>query len=181
MPFTPRQAVDEESLQREVEWVVGAGVDAFGLGLASEMPRLTRAERTRVITLVVEQARRRVPLVVAASGESASFACELGREAERSGAAALMVRPPTFEATSARGPWSFFDELLRATTQPVFLQDLPTAQLDPSLAATLEQDHPGRVALKAESQPTTEAIALARAATKGELPVDRSPSPAKSI
>jgi dihydrodipicolinate synthase/N-acetylneuraminate lyase len=170
MPFTAG-GIDEESLAREVGWAIEAGVDGLGLALASELPRLSAQEREQVIQLVVAETRARVPVVIAASAESAVGATRLAQEAEESGAAAVMIHPPTFEASSSRAQLAFFDDILARTSLPIFIQDLPQARLDLGVAVALEQAHPGRIALKEECPPTVDTIAGAIEFTQGRLPV----------
>jgi 4-hydroxy-tetrahydrodipicolinate synthase len=170
MPFHEDGAVDVEALRRQAAWAIGHGVDGLGLARASELPRLSEAERTLVTRAVVEEAAGRVPVVVLATAESAHHSAELARRAEGDGASALMVSPPTFEADRA-GQERFFIELAAATALPILLQDIPIAPVDPALAVRLEERYPGRFGLKAETQPTPQAVARALAATGGRMPV----------
>jgi 2-keto-3-deoxy-L-arabinonate dehydratase len=171
MPFTARGDIDDAALACEVDWAIGHRVDGVGLGLASELPRLSRQERERVIELVVSAARGRVPVVVAASAESTRAATRLARHAQDSGASAAMVHPPTFEAPGPRAQWAFFDEILATSRLPVFIQDLPHARVDLDVVVALERDYPGRILLKAESPPTVDTVAAAIEATDGRVPV----------
>ena len=63
-PFDERERVDEDGLRAVVEFNLSAGVHGLGIALASEIGKLTEAERERVIEVVVEQVRGRVPVVV---------------------------------------------------------------------------------------------------------------------
>lgn len=171
MPFTPDGAIDEESLRREAEWAIGTGVHGLGLALASELPRLTVEERSRVTLAVVEQTNGRVPVVVHASAESAEQASELARRAEADGAAALMVHPPTFQVFGHDGTLEFYRRLAGATALPIFLQDHLTARLESTVVVELEREFPDRFVLKAEVPPTPVAVMHARRATDGRLPV----------
>jgi dihydrodipicolinate synthase/N-acetylneuraminate lyase len=171
MPFRPDGLIDEEALRHEVDWAIGHGVHGLGLALASEMLRLTEAERARVTALAVEAAGGRVPVVVHASAESSFLASELSRRAEAEGASALMVTPPTFQVGGAQRMVVFFRELAQATTVPIVLQDVVTARVDMGLTHTLQREFPGRILLKAEVPPTPFAVATAVAATNGQMPV----------
>jgi 4-hydroxy-tetrahydrodipicolinate synthase len=170
MPFHDDGSIDLESLCREAEWAVRCGVDGLGLARASELPRLSEAERSLVTRAVVEQAAGRAPVVVLATAESSHLAGELARRAEADGASALMVSPPTFEASRA-GQERFYRELASATSLPILLQDIPIAPVEPTLAVRLDEEFPGRFGLKAETQPTPVAVERAVAGTKGRMPV----------
>jgi 4-hydroxy-tetrahydrodipicolinate synthase len=171
MPFLADGAIDEESLRREVDWALGQGVQGLGLALASEMPRLTESERARVSAVVVEQVEGRLPVVVHASAESARVAIGLARRAEADGAGALMVHPPTFQISGQEEVAAFFEELMAATTVPVFLQDTVFARVDLSMATALAERYPGRVLLKLEVPPTPRLVERVVQATGGRIPV----------
>jgi 2-keto-3-deoxy-L-arabinonate dehydratase len=134
------------------------------------MPRLSEGERDRVTEVVVAQAGGRVPVVVLATAESAHLAAVLAHRAAERGAAAVMVSPPTFELGPG-GPTAFYRELAARTSVPIVLQDIPVARVSGSVAAELHREHPGRIALKVEVEPTPLAVADAVAATGGEIPV----------
>jgi 4-hydroxy-tetrahydrodipicolinate synthase len=170
MPFHEDGSIDVESLRHEAEWAIGCGVDGLGLARASEVPRLSEAERSLVTRAVVEQAAGRAPVVVLAAAESAHLAIELALRAESDGASALMVSPPTFEADRP-GQERFYRELAAATALPILLQDIPIAPVDAALAMRLDKEHPGRFGLKAETPPTPPAVERAVAATGGRMPV----------
>ena len=55
MPFDATGSIDVEILQREVEYLISAGVDGVGIALASEVPMLTEAERELALQVVVKQ------------------------------------------------------------------------------------------------------------------------------
>ena len=64
MPFDSNDQVDVEDLQREVDFVIDKGVHGIGIANASEIYKLSEAERDLVIQTVVGQNRGRVPVVV---------------------------------------------------------------------------------------------------------------------
>ena len=102
-PFDDRERVDEDSLRALVEFNVSAGVHGLGIALGSEILKLTDAERAQVISVVVDQARGRVPIVVNTGAQANLTAALYSRQAEDLGAAAVMCLPPSpVSATEAR-------------------------------------------------------------------------------
>src|SRR6266496_4630147 len=63
-PFDEQGRIDEDDLRSVVEFNLSNGVHGVGLALGSEFLKMTEAERERVTTVVVEQVRGRVPVVV---------------------------------------------------------------------------------------------------------------------
>ena len=122
------------------------------------MPRLSDAERPVIVGVVGEQVAGRVPLVVHIGAESARVAIERAREAQSLGAAALMLPPPSFDATDSAMRLRFFREVAESTSAVLVLQDVPFARLDVTLASTLAEEYPGRICMKIETPPTPMAV-----------------------
>jgi 4-hydroxy-tetrahydrodipicolinate synthase len=71
-PFTADDAVDVDALQAHVEHAIGAGVAGFLVpALASEVVKLTEAERLLIVKSVVEAARGRAVVIGGASAVDA--------------------------------------------------------------------------------------------------------------
>src|SRR5688572_24898644 len=168
-PFDEARRIDVESLDREVEYLVAAGVDGLGLGLASEVPLLAEEERDLLLRTVVAQARGRVKIVMKTDAPGTDLAVRYSRRAAELGADALMVMPPGGAAGDEVR--AYFYEIADAAALPIFMQDVPQAPVAPGLAAQIarEREHPWY--LKAESPPTVPRVAHAVAAAEGRLVV----------
>ena len=67
-PFTANGALDEPALRGLVEWQIESGIDFLvPCGSTGEAQTLSAAERERVVSLVVETAKGRVPVMAGAS------------------------------------------------------------------------------------------------------------------
>src|SRR6185312_15207317 len=88
-------AIDERSLREMVEWQIQSGVDGLvPCGSTGESATLSHAEHEQVIRAVVEQARRRVPVVAGTGSNSTAEAIRLttfAREIRADGA--LLISP----------------------------------------------------------------------------------------
>src|SRR5688572_11619342 len=168
-PFDEARRIDVESLDREVEYLIAAGVDGIGLGLASEVPLLAEEERDLLLRTVVSQARGRVKVVMKSDAAGTDLAIRYSRRAAELGADALMIMPPG----GASGPLvrAYFVEIAEAVDLPIFMQDVPMAQVPPALAAQIAREHDHAWYLKAESPPTAPRVAEAVAAAEGRLVV----------
>ena len=76
-PFTPNGVIDEESLRRVVEFNLKAGVHGVGIALASEVFKLSEAERDRVTSIVVDQVNGRAPVVMNTGAPGTELAIHL--------------------------------------------------------------------------------------------------------
>jgi dihydrodipicolinate synthase/N-acetylneuraminate lyase len=123
-PFDAQERIDEDSLRSEVDFVIGAGVHGIGLALGSEILKLTEPERTRLIQVVVDQVRSRVPVVVNTGAQASLTAAVYSRQAADLGAAAVMCLPPSLaSATETR---AYFRAISDAVGVPIVIQDTQT-------------------------------------------------------
>ena len=171
MPFDEIARVDTESLEREVEYLIEAGVDGIGLGLATEIPLLTEAERDLVLSTVVRQARGRVPIVMKSDAIGTDLALHYSRRAAELGADALMVMPPPAAGMAASHVKAYFHVIAKAVPLPIFIQDVPIGPVAPALAAQIARECDHDWYLNAESPPTPPRVAEAVAAADGKLTV----------
>jgi dihydrodipicolinate synthase/N-acetylneuraminate lyase len=159
-PFDERERIDEESLRREVEFTIEAGVHGLGLALASEMLKLTEPEREQVIRVVVDQSGGRVPVVVNTGAQASALAVAYSRQAEALGAAAVMCLPPTpgYSAAEVRAYFAAVNDAVRV---PVWIQDTPTTPVAaPLIRQIADQCERVRYA-KVESAPQPQQVAAA--------------------
>jgi 4-hydroxy-tetrahydrodipicolinate synthase len=154
MPFDARGRIDVEDLAAQVEWMVGAGVHGVGIAMASEVFKLTEAERDEVLRVVVAQARHRVKVVMNTGAEGTDVAIDYSRRAQELGADALMVRPTTYAGASFDEHVDYFVRIAEAVTIPIFLQDQPASPVPPALAAECARRHPNLRYVKVEVPPT---------------------------
>lgn len=156
-PFGSDDRIHVEDLCREVEFAIDRGAHGVGIALASEVVKLSEAERDLVTRTVVEQARGRVPVVVNTGAPSTTLTIQYSRRAEDLGADASMITPP--QGVSPQVVREHYCRVSDATTRPIFIQDVPAASVSPQLAAEMAREIEGVQYIKAENPPTPASIA----------------------
>jgi dihydrodipicolinate synthase/N-acetylneuraminate lyase len=128
-PFTDDgDAIDTGALRAIVERLVGAGVGGLVPGGSTgEFTTLTTAERREVVEVTVEAAAGRVPVVAGTGALSTRETVELSVHAERSGAAAVMIVPPFYDALSWRELLAHYTAVADAIDIPIMYYNLPAA------------------------------------------------------
>jgi 4-hydroxy-tetrahydrodipicolinate synthase len=112
--------VDEGKLRDLVEFHVANGTDGLvPCGTTGESPTLTPEEHKRVVEIVVQQARGRIPVVAGTGSNSTAEAIELTRHAAHAGAAGALLVTPYYNKPTQQGLFEHF----RAIAQAV--PDLP--------------------------------------------------------
>jgi 4-hydroxy-tetrahydrodipicolinate synthase len=107
--------------------------------------------------LIVKHVGGRVPLVVSTGRSGTAAAVEESREAEASGASALMVLPPSYVKTSADGLLHYYDAIDRAVSIPIMVQDAPLMTqviISPALLARMSREIEHVRYVKVEAPPT---------------------------
>jgi 4-hydroxy-tetrahydrodipicolinate synthase len=167
-PFDDAGALDEASLGRLIDFVIGTGVQGITiLGILGESGKLPEAERSRVIDISVSAAAGRVPVCVGVSHAATDRCLAYAREAEAQGAAAMMVSPPTLARPNEAAVRRHFEAVAASTSVPIVVQDFPPATgvyLAPGLIGALAADLPVCRWLKLEDDPTPQKVSAVLAA-----------------
>jgi dihydrodipicolinate synthase/N-acetylneuraminate lyase len=157
-PFDAAGRIDEEDVRALVEHNVEAGVHGLGIALASEVLKLSEAERDRLTALVVGQVGGRVPVVVNTGAPATDLAVLYSRRAQELGADAVMCQPPTLGPTTATEVRAYFKAISDAVAVPIFIQDTPTAHVPAGLASQIAEESPNVRYTKVESVPPADMV-----------------------
>jgi 4-hydroxy-tetrahydrodipicolinate synthase len=124
-PFTGEGGVDFGGIDALADHYLESGVDGLVvLGIMGEAHKLTDAERSAVVERYVAATDGRVPVVVGCSAPATRVVTERAREAEQSGAAAVMVAPPN-NVKNLDLVFGHYRGVAEGTSLPVVVQDEP--------------------------------------------------------
>ena len=157
-PFTPNEAIDEESLRRLVEFNLNAGVHGVGIALASEVFKLSEAERDQITSIVVDQVNGRVPVVINTGAPGTELAIHYSQRAQELGADALMILPPSFMPATQGEVVSYYQAISAAVSIPIIMQDHPTGPVSAATAQEVANSCELVRYIKVESLPITAKI-----------------------
>jgi 4-hydroxy-tetrahydrodipicolinate synthase len=169
MPFDEGGRIDVEDLQCEVEFAIRHGAHGVGIAMASEIYKLSEAERDLATVTVVEQMRGRVKVVVNTGAQGTDLAVQYSRRAEELGADAVMVSPPSVMAVTGDEMRGYYRSISDAVDVPIFMQDQPAAPVAPALAAQIARESENACYAKVETPPTAPRVAQAVEAGGGAL------------
>ena len=170
-PFDEKARIDEDSLRNLVEFNLAAGVHGLGVALGSEIFKLSEAERDLVTRSVVDQVKRRVPVVINTSAPGTDLAIHYSRAAEASGADALMIMPPAFMPPGPDEVLAYFRAIAGTVVLPIFIQDTSSAPVPAGLARRIAEECPQVSYIKVESMPISAKVAEAVSIADGRLVV----------
>jgi 4-hydroxy-tetrahydrodipicolinate synthase len=124
-PFMKDESIDEEGLRDLVKYLSG-NVDGFvTCGTTGEFPYLTPKENLRVLEIVVQEIRGKIPIIAGVSAPATHQVIELARGAKDVGADACLVTTPFFLHPSPKGIYQHFYELTKDVDIPVIMYNIP--------------------------------------------------------
>jgi dihydrodipicolinate synthase/N-acetylneuraminate lyase len=134
-PFDAEGRIDEEDLERLVEYLIAAGVHGLAAcGGASESHKMPVAERIWLAERTMHYARGRVPVIVGTSATNTAESIELSRHAERIGASAVYLTPPLFGAVTMATLTHHYGAVASAVSLPIMVQDALVSVSPPQIA-----------------------------------------------
>jgi 4-hydroxy-tetrahydrodipicolinate synthase len=125
-PFTRDGSIDEPAVKRLARRQIDAGVHFLSpCGTTGEAPTLTHRDKLRVVELVLEEAKGRVPVLAGAGGYDTREVIELARDIERVGADGILSVTPYYNKPTQEGLYQHFKAIAEATRLPIVLYNVP--------------------------------------------------------
>jgi 4-hydroxy-tetrahydrodipicolinate synthase len=119
-------ALDEEALRRLVDEQIAGGIDGLvPTGTTGESPTLSNEEHLRVIEIVVEATRKRVPVIAGTGSNSTREAIEMSEAAKRVGADGLLLVTPYYNRPGQDHLYRHFKAVVEAVKLPSVLYNVP--------------------------------------------------------
>ena len=172
-PFMPDGAVDHESFIRVIEAAVSSGVHGVAMfGLASEYYKLSEAERSHLIKLLVRQIAKRCPVIISIVPHSTRLAIVDAIHAIEAGADALMVLPPFFLNPQTDAIIRHVRNIAEVVTVPVIVQYAPLQTgriIDAHIFANLHHEVPNVTYVKVDLVPSGPVISALHSCGVGSL------------
>jgi 4-hydroxy-tetrahydrodipicolinate synthase len=147
-PLNPDETLDEASLRRLVDFLVGAGVHGlWSMGTTGEFAGLPEQERARGVAATVDQVNHRVPVIANIGDSSTTLALKHAKHAVDAGADALALTPPHYYPHSMDEMLTHFRAVKQAFPQmPLLIYNIPqTVKVKMALPTTLQLAREGTV------------------------------------
>jgi 4-hydroxy-tetrahydrodipicolinate synthase len=153
-PVDSRGNVDEDTLRGYVDWLIDHGVDGlYPNGSTGEFVRFTAEERRRIVAIVVDQTRGRVPVLAGAAEANAKETIEACNAYGDVGVRAVAIVAPFYYRLSSEGVYAYFREIARSVRVDVTLYNIPlfASPIDVDTVVRLASEFPRIVGLKDSS------------------------------
>ena len=140
-PFRHDESVDEEALRRLVRRQIDAGINFLvPCGTTGESPTITLDEHLRVVEIVLEEARGKVPVLAGAGGYYTREVIELAVELERLGVDGILSVTPYYNKPTQEGLYQHYRAIASAIHIPILVysvQGRTGVNVEPSTLARL--------------------------------------------
>ena len=118
--------LDEKALRDLVEFHIAEGTNAIvPCGTTGESATLSHEEHCRVIEIVIDQAKKRLPVIAGAGSNSTKEAVFLTEHAKKSGADAVLSITPYYNKPTQAGLYQHFKTIAEQVDIPVVLYNVP--------------------------------------------------------
>lgn len=125
-PFKEDLSIDEDALRSFVDFQIAGGIDFLvPCGTTGESVTLSDAEQRRVVEIVLQHARGRVPVIAGAGGNNTAHVIALARDYERAGVQGLLSVSPYYNKPMQEGLYQHFKAIAEATSLPIIVYNVP--------------------------------------------------------
>ncbi len=154
-PFTPQGEVDYGALKRLVEYQIDNGADFFCiLATTGEVPCLTREEKDKITSLVLEVNQGRLPVLKYCGGNDTRAVVEEIRNTDWTGIDGILSICPYYNKPSQEGLYQHFKTIAEISPIPLVLYNVPGrtgVNMKPQTLIRLANDCPNIVGVKEAS------------------------------
>ena len=126
-PFRADLSLDEQAVRRLAKRQIDSGIHFLvPCGTTGENPTLNKQEHLRVVELVLEEAKGKVPVLAGAGGYNTQEIVELVGELEAIGADGLLSVTPYYNKPTPEGLYQHFKAIASATRLPIVVYNVPS-------------------------------------------------------
>ena len=146
--------IDDDKLRGYVDWLIDRGVDGlYPNGSTGEFVRFNAQERRRIVEIVVDQTRGRVPILAGAAEANVRETIAACDAYGAMGVRAVAIVAPFYYRLSSEGVYAYFREIAESVSVDVTLYNIPlfASPIDVNTAVRLASEFPRVVGIKDSS------------------------------
>ena len=154
VPLHADGEINEAETRRYVDWLIEHGVHGlYPNGSTGEFLRFTAEERRRVIEIIADQTRGRVPILAGAAEANVKETVSACEHYHRLGCRAVAIVSPFYYKLSPAGVYAYFKEIADNSPIDITLYNIPlfASPIDVPTVQRLAEECPRVVAIKDSS------------------------------
>ena len=154
VPLDARGQINETELRRFISWLIDRGVHGlYPNGSTGEFTRLTAEERNRIVKIVCDETRGRVPVLAGAAEANVKETLNACAAYADMGAEAVAIVSPYYFRLSPESVYAYFAEIARHSPIDITLYNIPSyaSPIDVPTIRRLALEFPRVVGIKDSS------------------------------
>ena len=154
VPLDQNCEINEPELRRYVDWLIERGVHGlYPNGSTGEFVRFNADERRRIVEIIVDQNRGRVPILAGAAESNTRETIRACEHYSQLGVRAVAIVSPFYYRLSAEGVYAYFKEIADNSPVDITLYNIPmfASPIDVATVERLANECPRIVAIKDSS------------------------------
>ncbi|MDG2384670.1 MAG: dihydrodipicolinate synthase family protein [Pirellulaceae bacterium] len=154
VPLDQRGQINEPELRRYVDWLIDRGVHGlYPNGSTGEFVRFNAQERRRIVEIIADQARGRVPILAGAAEANTRETIEACEYYHELGVRAVAIVSPFYYRLSSEGVYAYFKEIADESPIDITLYNIPmfASPIEVKTVERLAEECPRVVAIKDSS------------------------------
>ncbi|HSW69496.1 MAG TPA: 4-hydroxy-tetrahydrodipicolinate synthase [Gammaproteobacteria bacterium] len=133
-------SIDKKSLHELVEWHIAEKTDGFVIaGTTGEGSTLTENEQYEVISAVVLQVAKRLPVIAGTGTLSTEHTIHLTRNAHKAGADGALIVTPYYNKPTQKGLFAHYQAIAKSVDFPIIMYNVPGRTACDMLPETVER------------------------------------------
>jgi 4-hydroxy-tetrahydrodipicolinate synthase len=124
-PMKENGDVDYDGFRRLIDFQIEGGIKGLvPLGTTGETPTLEEDEEEKLIRIVMEEVKGRVPVIIGAGSNSTKYAIKYTKRAKELGADAALVVTPYYNKPNDEGLFRHFEAVAREGNIPIIIYNI---------------------------------------------------------
>ena len=125
-PFKSDGSIDEKVLQKLVDFQIDNGTNfIIPCGTTGESATMDADERKQVIRIVIEQTKKRVPVIAGTGTNATTTSIKYSKQAQELGADGVLLVGPYYNKPTQEGYFQHFKAIAESISIPAILYNVP--------------------------------------------------------
>lgn len=139
-PMNIDGSIDQKSLYELVDWHVDSKTSGLIIaGTTGEGATLTDDEHFEILSLVVKQVAKRIPVIAGTGSYSTQHALELTQNAKKAGCDGALIVTPYYNKPPQQGLFEHYQLIAKKVSLPIILYNVPNRTACDLLPETIER------------------------------------------
>ena len=139
--FGENEELDLNAIKKEVKYLLSTGIDGISTGGSTGEGALLSGEEIRkIIEIIVEENKNKIPIVAGIIRNSTREAIKTGLIAKKAGANALLVTPVFYHGATTEGNYEYYKLIAEKVGLPTIVYNVvPTNQITPEVMLKISE------------------------------------------